>query len=167
MPRVAFVSVVFLLSCTAGILVARAGENDLEKLFRQEQVRFIDFTIVTDAKDSESTMQARSRLKSSFVLTHNRLIASIIRLEDIISRVDVVDGEEGKERLEDARSELREAREALKISRADFEEMFLSNNLQDALNNIQTDIDSNIIARLQNAHKILVELILDLKQAKK
>jgi hypothetical protein len=171
MPRIAFISFVVLVSCAAGIVAVRARENDLEKLFRQEQARFIDFKIGPNTKYIGS-MKTRAPLKISFILVHNRLEASILRLENIASRVDghiVEQGakgtgiRDGKERLEDARAELRESKESLKTARADFEEVFLSNNPQDALDTIQEEINNNVIARLQNAHKIIVGLILDLK----
>lgn len=162
------ISITFFIFLSANLAVA---QDSLRDRFLKERKKFIEFTVLDVA--GRLTNGERSVIKTSFLTAHGRLLAAIIRLEAITSRIGsriqklqlpTRTFENEQRKLDEARSSLAAAHRALGKSFFDFENIFTASSPLAGYHFIRSTVDNDIIAQINRAHRALVEIIVMLRE---
>jgi hypothetical protein len=159
------VFLVFLLFfCFAVRASSSAAGSELRDTFIRERSRFFELPGAENVGAEE-----RIKLKKAFSTTNDRMLAALLRLEDISGRLKSRSAKigDGRDAVKQANIKIALADQGLidaehvrEKASDDFEHLFLADSPAEALRSLHYDISENILVKLHEAHTALVEATL-------
>jgi len=157
-----FVAILFFVTVPLGFLFA---QENARARFVKERLQFVEFQNYQERAGVDGETRARS--KEIFILTSNRHLAAILRLEDIASRIESAlrvrdaagdDTVSTRLKLAAARVLIGESRDGLERAKNGFENMFSSASSTQVAREISRIFREDIQYKLQRAHRMLIEI---------
>ena len=157
-----FVAVLFFVTVPLGFLFA---QENARARFVKERLHFVEFQNYQERAGIDG--ETRARAKELFVLTSNRHLAAVLRLENIASRIENAlrvrdaagdDTASTRLKLAAARVLISESRDGLERAKNGFENIFSTASLTQGAREVSRIFREDIQYKLQRAHRMLIEI---------